>query len=366
MKGVSTEDLVYDQLFPKARANDPQNFQAFCTRCLIGEVRSETQAFYGHLDTQEAKFPGLDYNDATHRIRLGRFTWHRRLFRAFDTLGLTPSEIDNLTRWEGTKWAKDKYEKEHGVIIRDTASDDIPTWDDELGAAVYDSKYAPPQIEIVSVDDDVSSARTATPEQQSERSEEAVQHQEEDEEDEEDIDAPTEQIVVVEAPATVEASEPELESVGVSLNARLREGAARREAGDTNAVLDEEWEQWIKAIIDSGLLHEDMSDTAFQQFFDSIVMPAGLVPVDVMSAARAGSWDEVPQFLHAILRRTLEAEQARGPWNRATARAANIPTTPRTSRRNFSDLRLRHVPSLASPLTAEPLASPLVPETPGA
>jgi hypothetical protein len=63
-------------------------------------------------------------------MRLGRYTWHRRLFGAFDKLGLTPSEIAGLTKWEGTRWAKEKYEKEHSIKIRDTAGDCIHDWVD--------------------------------------------------------------------------------------------------------------------------------------------------------------------------------------------------------------------------------------------
>jgi hypothetical protein len=117
MKAQPVEKLVHEHLFPRARATDPDNFLAFVNRHLLSEVRAETQAFYGHLDTQESKYPGLDYNHRIHRIRLSRYPWHRRLFRAFDALGLTPAEISNLTRWEGTKWAKEKYEEEHGVKI---------------------------------------------------------------------------------------------------------------------------------------------------------------------------------------------------------------------------------------------------------
>ena len=358
MKGISVEKLVYDQLFPKARPNDPQNFQAFCTRCIIGEVRSETQAFYGHLDTQEAKFPGLDYTNPTHRIRLGRFTWHRRLFRAFDALALTPSEISNLTRWEGTKWAKDKYEKEHNTTIRDTTSDGIATWDDELGVAVPDTRDYSPEIEdddlprnrtqIIRVEIQTRSRPSAEEEEQVEEEteqgtssrtrvqEQPEQEEEEEEEEEEDED---------------EASEPELQSVGVALNARLREGAARREAGDSNAVLDEEWEQWLKHIVESGLLHDSVPDTAFRQFFETTVVPAGLVPVDIMSAARAGRWSDVPDFLHSLLRRTLEAEQ-RGEWDDAFSReGANL---------------LPNMQALEASLSADNLTSPRMTETPRA
>jgi hypothetical protein len=122
MKAPAIDQLVYACMFPKPKATDPQNFQGLLQRQLVPEVRLETQAFYGHLSSQEAKYPGLDYSYQPHRVRLSRYTWHRRLFRAFDNLGLTKSEIASLTKWEGTRWAKERFEREQGIVIRDTTS----------------------------------------------------------------------------------------------------------------------------------------------------------------------------------------------------------------------------------------------------
>ena len=122
MKPPAIDQLVYECMFPKPKATDPQSFQALLQRQLVPEVRLETQAFYGHLSSQEAKYPGLDYSYQPHRVRLSRYQWHRRLFRAFDNLGLTKSEIASLTKWEGTRWAKERFEREQGIVIRDTTS----------------------------------------------------------------------------------------------------------------------------------------------------------------------------------------------------------------------------------------------------
>lgn len=122
MKPPAIDQLVYECMFPKPKATDPQSFQALLQRQLVPEVRLETQAFYGHLSSQEAKYPGLDYSYRPHRVRLSRYQWHRRLFRAFDNLGLTESEIASLTKWEGTRWAKERFEREQGIVIRDTTS----------------------------------------------------------------------------------------------------------------------------------------------------------------------------------------------------------------------------------------------------
>jgi hypothetical protein len=126
MKAPAIDQLVYSCMFPKPKATDPQNFQGLLQRQLVPEVRLETQAFYGHLSSQEAKYPGLDYSYQPHRVRLSRYTWHRRLFRAFDNLGLTKSEIASLTKWEGTRWAKERFEREQGIVIRDTTSVSFP------------------------------------------------------------------------------------------------------------------------------------------------------------------------------------------------------------------------------------------------
>ncbi|EHK39838.1 hypothetical protein TRIATDRAFT_303105, partial [Trichoderma atroviride IMI 206040] len=226
MRGRPVEVLVYEYMFPKPKTFDPQDFQALLQRSLIPEVRQETHAFYGHLETAEAKYPGLDYTHPTHRIRLSRWSWHRRLFRAFDGLGLTHAEISALTKWEGTKWAKEKFEKEQGVFIRDTAADGLPDWTEPASraSAQQGRSVRIHTIDISSLDDDEN--------------------------------------------METEESDEELASVGVSLNQQLRAQAARREAGDTSAVLDEEWEQWLKNAIESGelaILTERMTEEMLGQ-----------------------------------------------------------------------------------------------------
>ncbi|VUC35777.1 unnamed protein product [Clonostachys rosea] len=298
MRGRSVEKLVYEFIFPKPKANDPQNFQALLTRNLIPEVRQETQAFYGHLDTQEAKYPGLDYTHNTHRIRLRRWPWHTKLFSAFDELGLTPAEIAGLTRWEGTKWAKEKFESEQGITIRDTTADDIPEWDDDQDGIVKSYGLRQPRVLGNEEDDETSP-----------------------DEDEE------------------EQSDEEIDSVGVELNQRLRAGVARREAGDTSAVLDEEWEQWFKNALESGLIHDDMTESAFRQLLESTVVPTGLIPVNMVSAARAGQWSEIPERLQPILRRSLRSETASAAAQEYRSSRIRTSWVPATTAR-LSGLRL--------------------------
>ncbi|KAK9434989.1 uncharacterized protein G6M90_00g025480 [Metarhizium brunneum] len=298
MKGRPVEDVVYDRLYAKPKASDPQNFQTFLQRSLIPEVRQETHAFYGHLETQEAKYPGLDYTHPTHRIRLCRWPWHRLLFQAFDALRLTKAEIRGLTKWEGTKWAKEKFEKEQGITIRDTTADEVSDW------------VPPSEVQLP----ETSSITQAEPEQiQSTTSIPSlgVLGDEDDDANQED------------------ESDGEFESVGVYLNERLRDRATRREAGDTSIVLDEEWEQWLKNAIDSGelaLLTEQMTEQMIRRAPSTSVIPAALIPPRMLTAARAGQWSEIPEVLHPMLLRTLEAEnpslRAESRRSRVTAAAA--------------------------------------------
>lgn len=281
MKPVAIDKLVHEQMFPKPKPNDPSNFHALLQRSLIPEVRQETHAFYGHLDTQEAKYPGLDYSHPTHRIRLSRFPWHRRLFRAFDALRLTPAEIAGLTKWEGTKWAKEKFEREQGVTIRDTTADGFPDWiepEDRPSSGrshtvSHSARSTVPDLATADVDDD-------------------------DEEMEDDEDEEEEYVEVV--------SDEEIDSVGVELNQRLLAQAARRDAGESSAVLDEEWEQWFKNAMEAGQIPHLTEQISSR--YTTAVLPARVFPPAMISNARAGRWDDVPDFLHDVLRRTLEAE----------------------------------------------------------
>lgn len=310
MKGRQIDQMVYEYMFPRPKSNDPSNFHALLQRSLIPEVRQETHAFYGHLDTQEAKYPGLDYTHSTHRIRLSRWPWHRRLFRAFDGLRLTNAEIAGLTKWEGTKWAKEKFEREQGVKIRDTASDGMLD-------AVEIENWFPKRDKTVTTENRKLGLY--------------------DEEDKDDMDL---------------ESDDELESVGVELNERLRAQAARREAGDTSAVLDEEWEQWLKNAIDTGEL-SFFTEQVFRLTNDEAIAP--LIPPSMLSAARADRWSEIPEFLHPVIRRTLDSGNSthssvtsHQPVYTTPGFAAHLRTLMQESHRNrvpwprrtYSDLRL--------------------------
>jgi hypothetical protein len=208
MKRRSIEELVYEYMFPQPKPTDPQNWSSFLQRNLVTEVRQETACFYGSLDTREAQYPGLDYSNASHRMRLSRFTWHRRLFRAFDALKLTESEIAGLTHWEGTRWAKERFEREQNVKIRDTTGDCIKDWVDPAFRRPARPSQLSQEVDMDDLDDI----------EENDESEDADQMDEDGEE-----------------------SDAELESIGVELNQRLRAGFS-----------DEEYEQWLKEAAEAG------------------------------------------------------------------------------------------------------------------
>ncbi|KAK5000868.1 hypothetical protein LTR66_000357 [Elasticomyces elasticus] len=127
-EAISTR--IYNILFPQPTGNDPQSFSAHLQRSLVPEVRIETTTFYGSLDTIEARYPGLDYCHPPHRMRLGRFPHHKRLFQIIDELNLTQHEVRDFCRWEGTRWARERYEADERIKVLDTTGHDIPRWVD--------------------------------------------------------------------------------------------------------------------------------------------------------------------------------------------------------------------------------------------
>jgi hypothetical protein len=321
MKGPQVDQLVFEMMFPKPKSSDPQNFQQMLQRHLVPEVRLETQAFYGHLSSQEAKYPGLDYSHQPHRVRLSRYQWHRRLFRAFDNLGLTKSEIAGLTKWEGTRWAKERFEREQGIVIRDTTSDGIEDW-------------IPPELRIPIA----AQAQRADIEDMEDIQEDETEDNEHENDMEEDG----------------EESDAELQSVGQELNERLRAAVAQREAGNTSAPIDEEWEQWLKDAVEAGglpYLSSDLSPNAnipgTRPATDSPAMHPRL-----LNAARLGQWQQIPDFLHDMVRQNIEAHNRRyeasqatpPPPSATTSTASSSTSSPFLSRPSLSP-RARAVPS---------------------
>ncbi|KAL8672523.1 MAG: hypothetical protein Q9168_003026 [Polycauliona sp. 1 TL-2023] len=263
--------IIYARLYPTPKPTDPPNLQIHISKQLVPEVRQETARFYGHIDCVEAQYPGLDYAVAAHRLRLSRFPYHRRLFQVFDQLRLTNYEIQTLCKWEGTRWARERYEKDVGITVRDTTWEGIaearpqtptvtrtelrggyhlgsasPTTN-ELGMNSANEHNAmhnwvhEPQDEGVHAPDEEEED-----EDQSEGEEEGEGESEGEEEEGGDSD---EEVPDVEPE---QDSEDELQqSVGVELNQRLMAATEARNRGE-EAVLDADWEQWLKEAAERG------------------------------------------------------------------------------------------------------------------
>lgn len=108
----------------------------------------EVQTYYGALDTLEAQYPGLDYTYPPHRRRMSRYPWHRRLFRVFDELSLTNDEILNLCQWEGTRAAKERYEREAQTEVKTTTAHDVVAAPRGSGPrAIFEGWSTPPSTE---------------------------------------------------------------------------------------------------------------------------------------------------------------------------------------------------------------------------
>lgn len=241
--------LVYNALFPSPSPTDPPSFSAHLSKNLVGEVRIETATFYGSLDTIEARYPGLNYAYAPHRKRLGRFPHHKKLFEAFDRLGLTDSEIQGFCRWEGTLWARERYERDEGVKVRDTTGMEITEWVDrrkhqgtsgKVGINVktdieVEIEEMPAASAVVAVADALRPTDT---------------EMQDGDEDDEEVDSEDEDVEVG-------------ESVGFELNARLMHAAALRDQG-ANVPMDPEWEQYLKEAQERGDMNIDATREALR------------------------------------------------------------------------------------------------------
>lgn len=144
----TTAALVYSHLFPTPTPADPPDFASHLAKNLVAEVRIETQRFYGGLETVEARYPGLNYSHQPHRKRLGRFPHHARLFKAFDELGLTEYEISILCRWEGTLWARQRYERDEGIKVVDTTGMEIGPYVDRRRVQKRSRRSSPRGIKV--------------------------------------------------------------------------------------------------------------------------------------------------------------------------------------------------------------------------
>ncbi|KAF7713814.1 Uncharacterized protein PECH_005829 [Penicillium ucsense] len=236
MRKPLLSQAVHEILFPRQRHGDPGSFTAHVTRNLVPEVRIETNQFYGPLDCIEAQYPGLDYAHPPHRLRLSRFPWHRRLFRAFDELKLTEEEISELCCWEGTKSARQRYELEKNIRVRDTTGDTVR----RATAAPSPTVTLHPHFYTLTEESDEEDYLDAFIETRSEDTVRASTSR-----------ASSVTSNVHNSLGDEEYSDDEMESCGVALNHRLMAATAARARG-ADVPLDEDYEQWLKDVNERG------------------------------------------------------------------------------------------------------------------
>ncbi|RMZ85865.1 hypothetical protein DV737_g339, partial [Chaetothyriales sp. CBS 132003] len=231
MKKPSVSELVLRKVHRPQKPNDTTTFLQLIQRCLVPEVREEVQRYFGKIDCLEAQYPGLDYTFAPHRRRLAFFPWHRRLFRAFDELGLTSDEILSLCTWEGTRAAKERYEREshrtieittlHGVCQSDPGRSPRGVFHHRPAAATTTSS-ARKSGSIATPGGEVTAKRRVGMEE------------------EKDQDTHDGQV----------SDDDDLEqSIGLYLNQRLMAAADARERGE-HVRFDQQWEQWMKEALE--------------------------------------------------------------------------------------------------------------------
>ncbi|KAI5208755.1 hypothetical protein E4T38_02710 [Aureobasidium subglaciale] len=229
--------------------SDPPNFQTHLARDLIPEIRIETATFYGSLDSIEARYPGLNYCHGPHRMRLGRFPHHARLFAGIDDLRITDQEVMDLVRWEGTLWARQRFERDENIKVRDTTGDGIADWIDPRTQPIQKGLIrVQTHVEITEgrhpvdmlVDD---CAREDNIDQALEQDLRDAQHDLDDDDEDDDADDDDDEDDVGE----------NIQSIGHELNRRLLAAIAARQQG-LNFEMDPEFEAYLKELVESGHL----------------------------------------------------------------------------------------------------------------
>lgn len=274
MKKPSVSELVYSKQYPRPRPTDPVSFVQHIQRCLVPEVREEVQRYFGRIDCVEAQYPGLDYTFAPHRRRLASFPWHRRLFRIFDELRLTSDEILNLCTWEGTRAAKERFQRESNTEIEITTLRDVAAAPEGRGPRAFfhaDRRRYKPLDNIPSLEDLRQEADVV----------------EDDQSDEDETD----------------------ESIGVHLNQQLIAAADARERGEA-PTFDQQWEQWMKEALERNEMDLDtILDTIRQgrQFSQASVSSSHIVQPDAPGDRHAAAQVSLHEDLDSDIPANTEA-----------------------------------------------------------
>lgn len=204
-------------------------WRSWISEKLVPEVQKEIMRFYGGTDDEEARYPGLDYSNPNHRLRLESWNHHRELFEAFDSLHLTKNEIYRLCRWHGTKRSKDEYERNNNKQVIDTTWEDIAT-------------FAPQEPTLTLRGGDVSDIERSCGKEFAMMNEADDLMQEYSSDNDDDM--------ADHSDASDEESEDEMQqSIGLELNQRLMANAeanAQARARGEPVTMDADWEQWLK------------------------------------------------------------------------------------------------------------------------
>lgn len=299
MKQPKIEVIVMAKLFPYKKDTDPSNWSYHVTHNLVREVRLETIRFFGSIDSNESDFPGLDYTNPAHRVRLSYFTNHRRLFRAFDELRLTDGEIQKLCRWEGTRWAREVYEAHASGPIEDTTYDDVVDYRHRRTTVIQDPQVLPQQRK-----DEESMGDADMSGHDMESADDALNKENIAQMDWARMDR-------AQGGSGEESDDEIQQSVGVELNQRLLAATEARARGE-DATLDPDWEQWLKEAVDRGslpnlphmldLIPSVRADTPRTPVYWGRDIPAYLSddPTPVMAAIQA-RLPPPPQFFPGVL-----------------------------------------------------------------
>ena len=237
MRRPSLKRSVYRVLCPFQRSCDPPDFDSYIRAHIIPEVREETQRYYGPYTSTESMYPGLDYTDKGHRLRLSQFKYHCRLFQAFEVLGLSKFDIDELCTWAGTKAARDNYMARNNVVIRDTTFDAISSPEPQRPPTVTQHVFP-----YISSGPSGRGGYLPSPRvahhlshyySQSPHGSSSPLSSESEQESSDDIVS---------------------RSIGISLNRRLVAASERRYRGNTSANMDPAWEAWMKDATDRGTI----------------------------------------------------------------------------------------------------------------
>ena len=233
MKKPEIWKLVLGCLLPAKSDFSRDDWRTYIQRYLLPEIQTETLRFYGENTSAEALHPGLDYANPGHRARLQAFPRHNQLFGVLDNLRLTESEIHMLCKWEGTKLAKEHFERQHMMRVKDTTWDGIQSYSKQTPSGYLISKGLSQRCESAQV----KTAYELGSDFEAEVEDEEMEDSEVDEDE-----------------GSGEESEDELQrSYGMELNQRLIDGS-----------MDADWEQWMKEAIERGDVPESLDPSHTQ------------------------------------------------------------------------------------------------------